>query len=215
MACATSYKVPNPATPRARTGRIRTLQFTPVTPMPSLPTAPIVPATCRPWAPSSSGAKHVPVLSSEYDAGIVGSGSGPSPSAALLIMPPEHRGTESAALTKPYPSAVRFAAIAARCAVSATRILAARIAGETPTTAAPAGTAVARCDRIAPAHVRAPAVVASAADPTRGAPSAVCRKVTIRSFAVAACCDAGVARNLRRLTSFGRANDGPLAPTTA
>src|SRR5439155_111292 len=186
MPCATSYKVPNPAAPRARTGRIRTLQFTPVTPMPSLPTAPIVPATCRPWAPSESGAKHVRVLSSEYDAGIVGSGSGPSPSAALLSRPPEHSGTESAELTKSYPAA-------------------ARIGGETPTTAAPAGTVVARCDRIALAHARAPAVVARAADPGRGAPSAVCRKVTISSFAVAAGCDAGVARHLGRLASFGRA----------
>src|SRR6266480_3247345 len=107
------------------------------------------------------------------------------------------------------------AAIASRCAVSATRILAARIAGETPTTAAPAGTAVARCDRIRPAHVRAAVVVASAVDPTPGAPSAVCRKVTIRSFGVAAGCDAGLARDLGRLTSFGRANDRPRPPTTA
>ena len=90
---------------------MRTVQFTPVTPDPSCPTAPIVPATCRPWAPRASGVKHVPVTSSEYDPGIVGLGSGPLLSAALVIVPPAQSGSESAALTKSYPSEVRFAAI--------------------------------------------------------------------------------------------------------
>src|SRR2546430_10295149 len=78
------------------------------------------------------------------------------------------------------------AATASSAVVSATRTFAARIVGETPLTAAPMGSRAAKRPRIAAPNTRAPAAVASAADPTGGAPSAPWRNVTIKSCGVAA-----------------------------
>src|SRR5213082_1969577 len=69
---------------------------------------------------------------------------------------------------------------------SVTRTFAARMVGETPVTAAPAGRRPTKRARIAAPTARTLALVASAADPTGGAPSAPCRNVTIRSCGVAA-----------------------------
>ena len=106
-----------------------------------------------------------------------------------------------------------------RCVVSATRILAARIVGDRPATAAPRGSAAARRERIAPDNARAPAAVASAADPTRGAPSAVFRNVMMRSCDVNVASERGRARRARRLVGMGspkRAdNADTLSPATA
>ncbi len=74
--------------------------------------------------------------------------------------------------------------------------------GETPATAAPAGTIAAKRKRIARPRVRAPAAVLSAADPIGGAPSAAWRNVTINSFGVGAC---GRARVRAATRVFARA----------
>src|SRR2546430_4363575 len=96
-----------------------------------------------------------------------------------------------------------------RCAVSAIRIFAARIAGDTPATWAPAGTIAERRERIARPNERTPAAAASAADPTGGAPSDVCRNVTIKSCAANAGRDPRVRRVLAGPPDI-RANEGGL-----
>src|SRR6266699_3017656 len=78
------------------------------------------------------------------------------------------------------------AATPSRAVESVTRTFAARMAGETPVTAAPGGRRPWKRARIAAPTARALAFVASAAEPTGGAPSAPCRNVTIRSRGVAA-----------------------------
>src|SRR5256885_14400752 len=62
------------------------------------------------------------------------------------------------------------AATASSAVVSATRTLAARIVGDTPATAAPAGGIAAKRGRIAAPSSRALALVASVADPPGGGP---------------------------------------------
>ena len=83
---------------------------------------------------------------------------------------------------------------------SLTRTFAARIAGETPVTAAPGGRRPTKRARIAAPTARALALVTSVAEPTGGAPSAPCRNVTIRSRGVAA----GRAPRGRRARSAAR-----------
>jgi len=99
---ALSYVVTRaePTDPQHPHGSDAHMPIHPVTPMPVFPTAPIVPATCSPWLPNSAATKQVPVESGKYDAGIVGLGSYPSPSSALVIVPPAQSGNVSALLTK-------------------------------------------------------------------------------------------------------------------